>query len=66
MLGSLFRHSSKTATNTDLVLLVTPRLLTEEGQLPDADTEQAIREQFLEPDDFGAVTPEEPPLPAVN
>ncbi|MBM3502166.1 MAG: hypothetical protein FJX74_26235, partial [Armatimonadetes bacterium] len=59
VLGSLFRHTSKTSTQTELVLLVTPRLLTEEGQLPDADAERAIREQFLTPGDLGAPTADE-------
>jgi len=59
LLGSLFRHSARTAVNTDLVLLVTPRLLTDTGQLPDAEQEKAIREKFLQPDDFGAVKKEE-------
>jgi type II secretory pathway component GspD/PulD (secretin) len=60
VLGNLFRHTSKTSTNTDLVLLVTPRILTETGQLPNAEREEAIRRQFLQPDDFGAVKPKEP------
>jgi type II secretory pathway component GspD/PulD (secretin) len=59
--GSLFRHTSKTSVKTDLVLLVTPRLLTEEGQLADAARERAIRDQFLEPGDFGAVPPDAAP-----
>ncbi|MGQ9731221.1 MAG: type II secretion system protein GspD [Candidatus Zipacnadales bacterium] len=55
ILGSLFRHTTKTSVNTELVLLVTPRLLTEEGQLPDAAEEEALRREFLRPGDFGAV-----------
>jgi len=66
VLGNLFRHTSKTSTDTDLVLLVTPRLLTETGQLPSAAEEEAIRRQFLQPDDFGAVKPEAPTTPAGN
>lgn len=55
ILGSLFRHNTKTSVSTDLVLLVTPRLLTDTGQLPNAEEEQAIRQKFLRPGDFGAV-----------
>ncbi len=56
--GNLFRHKTKTFSNTELVLLITPRLLTESGTLPDAEAEAAIRAKFLEPGDFGAAPAE--------
>jgi type II secretory pathway component GspD/PulD (secretin) len=56
--GSLFRHNTKTSVTTELVLLVTPRLLTETGRLPDAEQEKAIREKFLEAGDPGAPAPQ--------
>ncbi|HJN14702.1 MAG TPA: hypothetical protein QGH10_04400 [Armatimonadota bacterium] len=55
LIGGLFRHKTKQSINTELVLLVTPRILTEDGQDPDADRENAVREKFLRPDDRGAV-----------
>ena len=58
ILGNLFRHKTKTFSNTELVLLITPRLLTESGTLPDAEAEAAIRAKFLEPGDFGAAPAE--------
>ncbi len=58
LLGNLFRHKTKTFSNTELVLLITPRILTEEGRLPDAEEETAVRRKFLEPGDFGTVPPE--------
>jgi type II secretory pathway component GspD/PulD (secretin) len=66
VIGNLFRHTTRSSTNTDLVLLVTPRLLTETGQLPDADRENAIRSEFLRPDDFGAAEQQPAPAPAAH
>jgi type II secretory pathway component GspD/PulD (secretin) len=54
--GSLFRHKTKTSTNTELVLLITPRILTAEGRLPDAEEEKAIRSKFLETSAEGDVS----------
>lgn len=56
ILGNLFRYSTTSDINSELVLLITPRVLTENGQLPDAAAEKAIRDKFLEPGDFGATT----------
>lgn len=58
LFGNLFRYKTKTFSNTDLVLLITPRILTEEGRLPDAERETDVRRRFLEPGDFGALPPE--------
>ena len=58
LIGSLFRSTTKTAVNTELVLLVTPRILTEDGTLPDEKEENEVRSKFLEPGDFGYVDPE--------
>jgi type II secretory pathway component GspD/PulD (secretin) len=65
ILGNLFRYSTTSDINSELVLLITPRVLTENGQLPDAAAEKAIRDKFLEPGDFGAAqTPAAPAAPA--
>jgi len=65
ILGNLFRYNTTSDINSELVLLITPRVLTENGQLPDAAAEKAIRDKFLEPGDFGAAqTPAAPAGPA--
>ena len=45
----LFRSRNKRTTNTELVLFITPRLLSDTGHLP-ADEEKKLKERFLAPD----------------
>ncbi|MGQ9729875.1 MAG: type II secretion system protein GspD [Candidatus Zipacnadales bacterium] len=47
ILGALFRSTDVTQTESELVILITPTILTPEGRLPDEQKEQAIRQQFL-------------------
>lgn len=47
LLGTLFRSKNRTQTESELVILITPTVLTPEGRLPDEDQEQATRERFL-------------------
>ncbi|HEY3376009.1 MAG TPA: type II and III secretion system protein [Armatimonadota bacterium] len=52
LIGSLFRSKSTSANKTELVLLIRPRLMDENGRLPAVeDTE--MRQHFLQPDDRG-------------
>ncbi len=50
LVGSLFRSRSETDVNSELLVFITPHVLTEEGRLPDAEAEKKIRERFLSPD----------------
>lgn len=54
----LFRSRNKRTTNTELVLFITPRLLSATGHLP-AEEEKKLKDRFLAPD-LSA------PLPAPN
>ncbi len=45
----LFRSRNKRTTNTELVLFITPRLLSDTGHLP-ADEEKKLKDRFLAPD----------------
>ena len=47
LVGPLFRSSSKNTTNTELVILITPRILTDSGHLPDAAEESRIKGRML-------------------
>jgi len=47
LIGGLFRGKSKSKSNTELVILIRPRLLDENGQLP-ADDPISIRSQKLQ------------------
>ncbi len=47
LIGRLFRSRHKTKTKTELVIFITPRILTQTGHLPE-DEEAAIKERFLE------------------
>jgi type II secretory pathway component GspD/PulD (secretin) len=47
LIGFLGRSRSKTSTRTDLVILITPRILAESGHLPDAEEESRIRQRML-------------------
>jgi type IV pilus assembly protein PilQ len=49
LIGGLFRSRSRSVVNSELVIFVTPHILTPEGRLPDAEEEQRIRERFLTP-----------------
>lgn len=52
LIGGLFRSKAKSSTNTELVILIRPRLLDENGRLPVAEDE-AIRGKFLKAGDLG-------------
>ena len=62
IIGSLFRSKSTRVSNTELVLLVRPRLLDETGHLP-SEEDVGIRERFLQPSDLGYPEPTTPPAP---
>ncbi len=47
LLGGLFRSKRRSTARTDLVILITPRVLSRTGHLP-AEEEQQVRERFLE------------------
>jgi type II secretory pathway component GspD/PulD (secretin) len=47
LLGSLFRSRNTLTTRTDLVIFITPRVLSRTGHLP-PEEESELREQFLE------------------
>ncbi|UCC69402.1 MAG: type II and III secretion system protein [Armatimonadota bacterium] len=47
LLGSAFRSKHKVVTRTDLVIFITPRVLSLTGHLP-AEEEQELRDRFLE------------------
>jgi type II secretory pathway component GspD/PulD (secretin) len=46
LLGNLFRSKSKSHINSELVIFVTPHILTPDGRLKDEKKEQEIRERF--------------------
>jgi type IV pilus assembly protein PilQ len=46
-LGELFTSHSKTKVNSELVIFITPHILTDRGRLSDEATEQSLRERFL-------------------
>jgi type II secretory pathway component GspD/PulD (secretin) len=50
LIGGLFRSRAKTAVNSELVVFITPHILTTEGRLADEAEEQRIRERFLRPE----------------
>lgn len=47
LIGSLFRSKNVTTTDSELVILITPHILTAEGRLQDEEDEQKTRKQFL-------------------
>jgi type II secretory pathway component GspD/PulD (secretin) len=47
LLGTFFRSKSRHSTSTDLVILVTPRILADSGHLPNAEEESALRQRML-------------------
>lgn len=48
LLGPLFRSANKSEVESELVLFVTPHILTDEGRLSNADREREIRDRFLQ------------------
>lgn len=46
LIGSVFRSKMVNHLDTELVIFITPRILTETGHLPDAESEEAIRERL--------------------
>lgn len=50
LIGGLFRSRSHTAINSELVVFITPHILTSEGRLPDEAEEQRVRERFDAPE----------------
>jgi type II secretory pathway component GspD/PulD (secretin) len=49
LIGGLFRSRSRMVLDSQLVVFVTPHVLTPEGRLADEDEEQRIRQHFLAP-----------------
>jgi type IV pilus assembly protein PilQ len=47
IVGPIFRSKSTSSTSTELVILITPRLLTESGHLPNAEEESRIKKRML-------------------
>lgn len=47
IIGTLFQSKERHAVDTELVIFITPRILTPEGRLPDAEKEKQMREKFL-------------------
>jgi type IV pilus assembly protein PilQ len=61
LIGKLFRSRSTRASNTELVILIRPRLLDENGRLP-VDEDCKIRQEFLLPGELGCPNPTEIPV----
>ncbi|NPV45694.1 MAG: hypothetical protein HPY69_01945 [Armatimonadetes bacterium] len=61
LIGKLFRSRSTRSSTTELVILIRPRLLDENGRLPQAE-DCSIRQEFLLPGELGCPTPEEVPV----
>ncbi len=53
LIGGLFRSRSRTNVSSDLVVFITPHILTPEGRLADDAQERQIRERFGVPDTAG-------------
>lgn len=64
LIGGLFRASSRQSVNTELVIFITPRILSQTGHLPEEE-ERAIRERML-PGEKPAVAPLPAPSPATG
>ena len=47
LLGQLFRSKSKNSTKSDLVILITPRLLADGGHLANQAEETKLKEHML-------------------
>lgn len=63
LIGDLFRSRTTRSNTTELVILVRPRLLDENGRIPAAE-DAAIRNRFLAPGDLGYTAPAAAPAPA--
>jgi len=50
LVGGLFRSRSESDVNSELLVFITPHVLTAQGRLPDEEAEEKIRERFLSPD----------------
>jgi type IV pilus assembly protein PilQ len=62
---ALFQSKNITDTQTELVLFITPRILSETGHLP-ADEEKALKDRFLDSDLSKPIPPTpDKPLPAI-
>ncbi len=51
LIGKLFRSRHRTAVTSDLVVFITPHILTPDGRLADEEQEREIRQRFLSPAD---------------
>jgi type II secretory pathway component GspD/PulD (secretin) len=49
LIGQFFRSRSKEVVNSELVVFITPHILTPEGRLADEEEEHRVRERFLSP-----------------
>ncbi len=49
VLGALFQSRKRNRINTELVIFLTPYILTEEGRLKDEERERTLRERMLAP-----------------
>lgn len=47
IVGPVFRSKARNSTTTELVILITPRILTESGHLPNTDEELRIKSRML-------------------
>jgi type II secretory pathway component GspD/PulD (secretin) len=47
VIGTLFRSTNHEQAESELVILITPTVLTPEGRLPDEEQEKATRDRFL-------------------
>lgn len=65
IIGPLFRRESKNEVCSRLVILVRPRLLDDQGRLPDAEEDASIRGRFLRPGDLGYIEEEGVPAESV-
>ena len=63
LLGPLFRSKSSSVNSTELVILIRPRLLDDNGRLP-AEEDQQLRQRFLVPGELGSPVPAAPGAPA--
>ncbi len=63
LIGALFRSKSVSNVDSELVLFVTPRILSTDGQLADPSQEE-LRRRLLEPEDLGYEAPRPAAAPA--
>lgn len=65
LIGGLFRSKSNQSTSTELVILIRPRLLDENGRLPETEDAQT-RQKFLRTGDLGYSGGAAPTPPPAN